>query len=350
MRVPFLILAALTSNLAMAQVDFASLGKDMPGKRTEVAVLGTVHLSSLPKTFRADSLAPVLERLAAFKPEIIAIEGISGEGCDLLRRHASIYPEMAKDYCADPSPAQQALGLDLPQATAEAHKLLKTWPAQPTAQERRRLAAVFLAADERASALTQWLQLPASERKAAPELPAALAEQLQKLEVRQNENYLIGSALAARLGHTRVIAMDDHTGDGTEITDEAGFEKAIRAAWTAGAPISADMRKQEKALMTGTDMLALYRFSNQAWVQPLASAADFGAALRDPSPQGFGRQYVAGWETRNLRMAANIQASYRSKPGARVLVIVGSSHKAWLERILGMAQGVDIVDVQTILK
>ncbi|MCG2583158.1 DUF5694 domain-containing protein [Massilia sp. TS11] len=350
MRLPCFALAALVSNLAMAQVDFAALSKDMPGPRTQVAVLGTVHLSGMPKTFRPDSLAPVLDRLAAFKPDIIAIEAISGEGCDVLSRHASVYPTMAKDYCTDPGPAQQALGLDLPQAIAEANKMLKTWPAQPTPAERRRLAAVFIAANERASALTQWLQLPAAERKAAPELPAVLVEALQKMETRQNENFLIGAALAARLGLARVIAMDDHTGDGTEIADEEAFGNAIQAAWASGRPLAEAMLKQEAALKAGQDMLALYRFENQPELQRISSSVDFGSNLRDKSPQHFGRQYVAGWEVRNLRMAANIQASYRFKPGARVLTIVGASHKAWLERILGLGQGVDIVDVQTILR
>ena len=47
----------------------------------------------------------------------------------------------------------------------------------------------------------------------------------------------------------------------------------------------------------------------------------------------------AGWETRNLRIAANIQASFRDKPGAPVPVMVGAAHKPWLERAPGLSQG-----------
>ncbi|TAH42145.1 MAG: hypothetical protein EYC71_11235, partial [Gammaproteobacteria bacterium] len=72
-------------------------------------------------------------------------------------------------------------------------------------------------------------------------------------------------------------------------------------------------------------------------------------AMGDPSPQHYGQRYVAGWETRNLRMAANIRAAFRDRPGARVLVIVGNSHKPWLDHLLGLMQGIDLVDAQKIL-
>ena len=48
----------------------------------------------------------------------------------------------------------------------EAERLLADWPAEPTAAQRRHLAAVFLAGGEQASALVQWLRLPATERRA----------------------------------------------------------------------------------------------------------------------------------------------------------------------------------------
>ncbi len=78
--------------------------------------------------------------------------------------------------------------------------------------------------------------------------------------------------------------------------------------------------------------------------------ADFDANLRDASPQYYGRIYVAGWQTRNLRMVANVRAAFRESPGARVLSIVGSSHKPWFAGLLGRMQGVQVVDAEKALK
>lgn len=346
----WLLLATLLSTQALAQADFTSLAKDMPGQRSQILVLGSIHLSQLPKDFKREALAPVLDKLAAFKPDIIAIEAISGEGCDLGLRHPAIYADSVTGYCRDTRAAHEATGMDVPAAIAEMHKLLKSWPAQPTPAQRRRLAAVFLAANERASAVTQWLQLPAGEQRASEELAPSLVTLLQQLATRQNENFLVGAALAARLGLARVVAMDDHTGDDVDVADDKAFGKAVEQAWQAAAPQAAPLRRHEEELKAGADFLPLYRYINRHDIQQVYSAADFGAALKDKSPQQYGRMYVTGWETRNLRMAANILASFREQPGARVLVIVGATHKPWLERVLGLTQGADIVDAQAVLK
>ncbi|USX11830.1 DUF5694 domain-containing protein [Oxalobacteraceae bacterium OTU3CAMAD1] len=58
-----------------------------------------------------------------------------------------------------------------------------------------------------------------------------------------------------------------------------------------------------------------------------AFRSDLGAALEEPSPCRYGRGYVAYWETRNLRMASNIRDAMTVRPGMRVLVVVGASHK-----------------------
>jgi hypothetical protein len=96
-------------------------------------------------------------------------------------------------------------------------------------------------------------------------------------------------------------------------------------------------------------MLALYRFINRPDVLRKQIDADMGAAMREDSPGHLARVYVAGWETRNLRMVANVRATFRERPGARVLCIVGATHKPWFDSLLGQMQGVQIVDVEKVL-
>lgn len=69
-----------------------------------------------------------------------------------------------------------------------------------------------------------------------------------------------------------------------------------------------------------------------------------------PTPGTVGRVRTAGWEVRNLRMAANIRQAMAAHPGGRVLVIVGSGHKAWLDAYLAMMTDVRIVDAGTVLR
>lgn len=334
-----------------AAVDLSRLDRDAAGPRAQVLVLGSVHLSQeMPKQFDLAWLRPLLDRLAAYRPDIVAVEAIPGEGCDMMVRHPKAYtPEDVAHYCPDTADARAALGVDFPEALAQIAASLRDWPAAPTPVQRRRLAALYLAAGEPASAVAQWLQLDPAERHAGDGLDAKLIARLGKYETSRDESIQIGARLAARLGVQRVYGMDDHSGDNLDIGDGRAFGAAIQQAWDAAAPSVRDARERVAALSKGDDPLALYRFMNDPVRLQKTILADAGAALRDRSPEHYGAQYVGGWETRNLRMAANIRASYRQRPGARVLVVVGATHKPWLDSYLGQMQNTDIVDVQKVL-
>ena len=345
-----LALAGVGSAPAAAQrVDLSALDAAMPGPPTRVLVLGSVHLSQGgAAAFDPATLEPVLQRLAAYRPGIITIEALSGETCELLRRRA-IYRQVM-DYCPDVAAARAATGLDGPAALDAMDAALRDWSAQPTPAQRRRLASVFLAVGEPASALVQWWQLPEVERRTGDGLGEALVQDLRKREANPNENYQLAARLAARLGLQRLHAVDDHVGDNLDIRDEGGFEKAIRQAWAGASETAKQAQERIAGLRARGDLLGTYRAINAPdYLQPTVEA-DFGQALRDPSPQRFGRQYVAGWDARNLHMLGHLVAAFRERPGARVLAVVGASHKPWFDALLGMTQGVEMVDAEQVLR
>ncbi len=238
----------------------------------------------------------------------------------------------------------------MPAATAAWGKLLAHWPQTPAPADRRHLAALLLAGGEGASALVQWLRLPAAERHAGDGLDDTLVARLEKLRTRHDESMLIAAALAARLGLERVYAMDDHTSD-SPVSNEKGYDAAITKAWdnAAGAQRKATDAALEAKLGTPAAMLALYRAYNAPDQGMLVFNSDFGATLEERSPQHFGRAYLGGWETRNLRMAGNIRDMLAAQPGIRALVIVGASHKGYLEAYLNEMHDMDIVDAEPIL-
>jgi hypothetical protein len=78
--------------------------------------------------------------------------------------------------------------------------------------------------------------------------------------------------------------------------------------------------------------------------------SDFGAAFKDETSQYYGRQYAAMNEIRNLRMVANIRVAFANHPGARVINVVGASHKGYYDAYLNMMSDVKLVDAETVLK
>jgi hypothetical protein len=353
-RVTGLLAAAMLCTASAHAQDIFDPGRlkgPARGTPNEVLVLGTAHLSGLKEPFQPASLRLLNERLAAWRPQTIAIEALSGMQCDGLRRYPHRYKDTVTDYCWDPAPARAATGLDVPAASAEAERLLAAWPASPSAAQRRHLAAVFLAGGERASALVQWLRLPEAERHAGDGLDAALVAVLDKQRARRNEDTLIAAPVAAALGLERVVAMDDHTSD-IMIADEKAWGEAVMKAWNN--PASAQRKQQETALYAklgdADGVLAMYRAFNDPAQARLVFQGDFGAALEEGSSQQFGRQYVGYWETRNLRMASNIRDAIAGQPGSRTLVIVGASHKGYLEAYLNQMHDVRIVPTAQVLR
>ena len=332
---------------AQAQVNLRALDHDMAGPRAQVLVLGTVHLNQMPASFNPASLDGVLNRLVAYRPDIITIETESGEECDLAARHIAKY---GPDYCAPTDAAMAATGLDVPAAISAVDKTLRDWPAQPTPAQRRRLPALFLAANDVASAYVQWLQLPEAERRAGDSMNATLVQMIEKIGKRNNENYQLAARLAARLGLQRVHAIDNHTGDHIDVPDIKAFVRSIEAAWAVGAAASKEREKREAVLMQAPDLLPLYRAINELESLRAGAEVNVGVAMRAKSPEGYPQMFVAGWEIRNLRMVANIRETFRERPGARVLTIVGVSHKPWFDDLLGQLQGIDVIGVAEVLK
>lgn len=322
------------------------------GAPNEVLVLGTQHLSVLGDTFQPEMLEPLLNRLESWGPTAIATENLSGLQCDSLRRYPSRYAESVSGYCPDPTAAGLATGLDVPAANAEVERMLAAWPEQPLPGQRRRLAAVFLAAGEPGSALVQWLRLIPDERRAEDGLTDDLVASLNRRKDSPNETNLIAAVLAARLGLDRLWSVDDHSADTPDGAEPEAYGAAIMAAWDN--PATHARREQDVRLTAGLEredgVLDMYRAYNAPDAPMLVYQSDFGAALMEPSPQGFGRSYLAYWETRNLRMVANIRDVLGRRPGTRLLAIVGASHKGYYEAYLDQMHDVRLTDAIAVLR
>ncbi|NWJ53241.1 MAG: hypothetical protein HXX14_20540, partial [Bacteroidetes bacterium] len=56
------------------------------------------------------------------------------------------------------------------------------------------------------------------------------------------------------------------------------------------------------------------------------------------------------WETRNLRMVANMRDVLGQQPGTRMLTIVGASHKGYYEAYLNLMHDVQLVSSDEVLR
>jgi hypothetical protein len=344
------IATAQTPTSAPAAIDPAEWRSEIAGEPSRILNLGSPHLRQLDPVPERATLEHLIDRLVAFAPDIVTQEGVSGEQCEMMQQTPTIYGR-ALDYCWDAAEVAAATGMAAPAARAAIATTLARWPEAPSADQRRQLARLFIAAHDRTSALVQWWRLPEAERRATPEFPAALVAIVTEQANGMNERNSIAAAVAVRMGLERVYQVDDHSSDAILTAMPETCEAAINQMWQS--PESAALRGRDEAIEasadTPTGMLSFFRHMNAPETQRAYMDVDHRAAVGSGGAGTCGRHYVAWWETRNLRMAANIRAAMGSRPGARVLNIVGASHKPYYDLYLGQMADAVIVDVATVL-
>ena len=325
------------------------------GEPTQIMVLGTPHLSGTPDGWDPSVLEPLLDRLAGFEPDAIAIEALTGMGIHAMWAYRESYPDVARTYGGRAMVlagiSRITLAMDMPQAEAEVRRTLAAWPTAPTPAQRRRLAALFVAAGDPNSALVQWWRLAPADRIADASISALLARELDTYTTRRNENHLIAVRLAVRLGLERVNPTDDQSDEQDPAMDKE-MEAFMSEPWLTEVLTDPDFKALAEAsdhLSTPAEALTTYRLLNSAAAGQLDADGQWLNMLNRPSPGQVGRRRVALWEVRNLRMIANIREVAARHPGGRVLVIVGSAHKPWFDAYLRMMTDVQVVDTAEML-
>jgi hypothetical protein len=303
-----------------------------------------------------DHLAPLLDRLAAYRPTRIAIEALSAETLSTLETYEATYPGVAEMFSGRvrnfESEARQLTTLTRPQAQAEARDQLAKLPAAPAASHRRRLAALFAAAGDPHSALVQWLRLPPAERVPGDGVGPGLAGALDRLVQSSDERVSIAVRLAARLGHERVFPMDDQTETDLAMSRlEAIGQAQSHPAFQAFRKMTRQRRAPDDASWdSAAGVLRIYRRLNGPEEVRAAGGGEWGAYLAVDKPAGVGRTRVAQWEVRNLRMVANIREATAEDPGGRMLVVVGADHKPHLDAYLSLMSDVELDRADVILR
>jgi Family of unknown function (DUF5694) len=178
--------------------------------------------------------------------------------------------------------------------------------------------------------------------------PAALASQ-------RNEIVQIGFRLAHRLGHADVYGFDEQPGDGEP--DYFPFEPVAAFAASHGMQPDLDAlmatfaeRTEAQSRAQQTESVAgLLLFEND----PVRNAADhargyygllrFGDADSQP-----GAVLNGMWYLRNAKMFAKL--GLIAKPGERVVVLVGSGHKYWLDHFAATTPGFRRIDPRPFLE
>jgi hypothetical protein len=348
-----LALAATPAPTHAAQpFDPAELQQAVQEQHTKLLILGSPHLAEIGSSFDVAWLQPLLAALERFAPDAIVVEALPTEALHHLVAYEELYPGVADMFAHTrlrlSAEASASLGIFAPAAEAAARKMLAQWPPAPAPAQRRRLAALFVAAGDLNSGLLQWLRLPAGERVAGDGISPALTAEFQKLMGSRNETVSIAVQLVARPGLERLHSMDDQSESDLVFSAMDAVVEAERSPALAAARARRP-EPQFTAMTTPERVLAAYREHNSPQAGRRDAERQWRARLESGEHGHVHRRRIAGWETRNLRMAANIREASAAYPGKHILVLVGSAHKPYLEAYLSSMSDIRLVPAAEII-
>ncbi|MFZ2491021.1 MAG: DUF5694 domain-containing protein [Thermoanaerobaculia bacterium] len=316
--------------------------------KTQILVLGTPHLAAMKNPPGPAALAPLIAALETFEPDVIGVERIAPHILLAMQQRSSFMAEVAAQfggrYLDNGRAMQAALGTSAAEAAARVASALHTDHELDEA-ERLRLVADMLAAYDYSSAVLQWSYVPEAARHseaAARVVPADVAASLDESLRSPNEVYSIAVTLARRRGLQQIAAIDDQSDAAivAEILElHSGELEKIENHPETKALRQSPARKRsdaayESGLASAEGLLRFYRFINSAEATDADVAGQWGRYFRTKLPSGVDRSRVAQWEVRNLLIAAHVREASALKPGGRVLVLIGSAHKPFLDRYL----------------
>jgi hypothetical protein len=311
--------------------------------QSEVLVLGTAHLSGYRDRLLPGHLEPLLDRLEVFAPTRIAVEALTADEVALLAEREAHDPAAAellsmfgRETLTAGRKMQQAMDIDRVAAERRASTRLAANGALSN-DERLDLVGDLLAAYDPVSATLQWSYLPPESRLRAGSLPTEIRELLDRNLQSANEIYSLALPLARRSGLQQIHSMDSQY-DGVRILS-APRELLVELL---SDPARSQMRDQEQdrhadsvreAAFAAGDLLPLYLHINSDGHQ-MVDVTQWNWLFHGRHASGLDRFRYALWELRNLRQANHVIDIAASGEPERLLVIVGSSHKAYLDRVL----------------
>ncbi len=332
-------------------------------QKTQVLILASAHLRNYGEVFKPSVLQPpavlepILSVLKEFSPDLIGVEDIPPPILEDMEQVGGIFAETVKEMgkirVAENSViefgriAQSLMGVSRKEAEKAAESLLQT---DDTLDSQRRLDAVanLLAAYDYNSALLQWSYLPKGFQNQNGLLPCEITTKLDEDLHAPHESVSIGITLARMLQHQRIASIDDQTDVSVyakipprffeELSEHPEYESVRRSE-----PYKKSIERSKTAFQSGTEMLNWFRYLNSSQFASEEVAAQWGMYFRTELP--FSRSRVAQWEVRNLRMASHIREAMALLPGRRMLIIVGFSHKPFLDAYLNQMLDLELIQL-----
>jgi hypothetical protein len=326
---------------------------------SQLLILGTPHLRSYKEDFDPGVLEGLLKALENYHPDLIAIESASPLFVRDMFNAGDLNIEILKDIGGFRASefgksVREFLDVDWFGAKEMVEELL---PKIETASEdsefiklRMELVLNFLAMNDMYSALLQWLYLPEDQRTDFDNLDKEILDYFAEHANSSNENVSIGIALAKKLNHQRIYAINDHRDkeDFFKVADKLSkmFGENEYLKTQPWKPLLNEITgRQDKAYEAG-NLLPFYLWMNSDEYAQKDIDSQWQILFHANLPDKMAQIRLAFWDVRNFGIASNIRRATAMNPGNKMLVIIGASHKIFLDALFAESMDIKITHLK----
>jgi hypothetical protein len=326
---------------------------------SQLLILGTPHLRSYKEDFDHGVLEGLLKALENYHPDLIAIESASPLFVRDMFNAGDLNIEILKDIGGFRASefgksVRESLDVDWFGAKERVKELLGKVETASLDSEiielRKKLILNYLAMNDMYSALLQWSYLPEDQRTDFDRMDKEILDYFAEHANSPNENVSIGIALAKKLNHQRIYAINDHRDkeDFVEVADRlskmfAENEYLKKQPWK---PLLDEMSgRQEKAYGAG-NLLPFYLWMNSDEYAHKDLNSQWQILFEANLPDKMAQIRLAFWDVRNFGIASNIRRAMAMHPGNKMLVIIGASHKIFIDALFAECMDVKIAQLK----
>lgn len=314
--------------------------------RTKILVLGTPHLEQLDN-FHPDYLTRVLDSLKNKNFDVVAIENMPAELLlDIKSRTENHWQDLYSSFNKFIE-----FGLShqktVNKTFEEAKKNIESLNLKENISDIERIDYInsYLCIYEVWSATLYYKEL-----KDKSKLSKTVIDLLEKLARSKNEINTIGLEIAIT-NKLRQINYIDNLQDETILLNE--FPMFMNEYQSNSKSINELINKSkfyekvsslENEAIKNKDLYTLYKFYNSKEYMKQDFEGQWELWFKTNFNSKSDRSRYSLWEMRNLFITANILRVVASNPEKKILVIIGASHKSFLEKYLKQIPDIELFD------
>lgn len=320
-------------------------------RKTEILVLGTSHLSQM-KNFEPSMLESVIEKLDTYKFDVVCIEKMSGQLLyDIKTRNDDTYNNVingrwGKVYLSIADTVQKVKKVGFLDVKDSIFNLLKK--EKLTDSDRKMLFYNYLATTDIPSAALQYQYLKDRNDLFSSDFDRYLINQINKEIDTNSEFYTLALPLAFHQKQNKIESINDFQDEALLFKYFPNFaqecnSKSEMLSKISQLPIYKKLKSLTHEAVELKDLSELYSFLNSDLYKKQDYEGQWKIWFKTNFASGSdkGRYYL--WEMRNLQITSNILDVTARNSGKKILVIIGSSHKSFIEKYLVQIEDIKIL-------